>query len=164
MPARVITGMPIEPKATGDVLANRQMAAALNGENPKPVNIAAATATGVPKPAAPSTNAPNAKPIKMACRRGSEVRRPTEALMISNFPVSTLTRNRRDRPVDDPGDREEPERGTVESGAYCRRRAACDRPPSASTNVTASPVRPAIQAGLRRLPVTATRRRSAAPR
>ena len=61
-----------------------QMAAAWKGENPRPLNIAAATATGVPKPDAPSMNAPNAKAISSACSLRSWVRCPTEFLMISN--------------------------------------------------------------------------------
>src|SRR3954464_13752609 len=64
--ASVTSGVPMAPKATGEVLAIRQMAAAWNGENPNPLNIAAATATGVPNPEAPSTNAPNAKAIRSA--------------------------------------------------------------------------------------------------
>ena len=92
VPASVTTGMPIEPKATGAVFASKQMPAAKNGENPSPVSIAAATATGVPKPAAPSTNAPNANAISIACSRRSFVRPPIESLMISNLPVSSVMR------------------------------------------------------------------------
>ncbi len=54
--------------------------------------MAAATATGVPNPAAPSMNAPNAKAISSACKRRSAVRLPIESLMISNCPVSTVIR------------------------------------------------------------------------
>ena len=64
MPAKVITGMPMDPKATGAVLANRQMPAAKNGSKPSPASIPAATATGAPNPAAPSMNAPKAKAIQ----------------------------------------------------------------------------------------------------
>jgi hypothetical protein len=49
-------------------------------------------ATGAPKPAAPSMNAPNEKAMNIACSRRSSVRPPTESLMISNFPVSTASR------------------------------------------------------------------------
>src|SRR5690348_17024360 len=48
--ASVVTGIAMEPKATGAVFASRQIAAALKGLNPNPVNMAAATATGVPNP------------------------------------------------------------------------------------------------------------------
>jgi hypothetical protein len=41
------------------VFASRQMPAAKNGIEPSPASIAPATATGAPKPAAPSMNAPN---------------------------------------------------------------------------------------------------------
>ena len=54
--------------------------------------MAAATATGVPKPAAPSMNAPKAKAISSACRRGSSVRWPMESLSSSNLPLSSVTR------------------------------------------------------------------------
>jgi hypothetical protein len=92
--ARVVTGMPIEPKATGAVFASRHMPAAKNGEKPRPVIMAAATATGVPNPAAPSMNAPSAKAISMACSRRSVVMPPIESLIISNCPVSTVSRYR----------------------------------------------------------------------
>jgi len=86
-------GIPIDPNATGAVFASRQIADALNGENPSPINMLAAIATGVPNPAAPSRNAPNANAISNACSRGSGVSRPIEFLIISNCPVSTVTRN-----------------------------------------------------------------------
>src|SRR3954464_7525139 len=84
--------MAMEPNATGAVFANTQMPAAWKGEKPRPLKIAAATATGVPKPAAPSRNAPKAKAIKRACKFLSEVSWPMEVLMISNLPVSTVIR------------------------------------------------------------------------
>jgi hypothetical protein len=90
--ASVVTGIPIDPNATGAVFASRQMPAAKNGEKPRPVSIAAATATGVPKPAAPSTKAPNANAISIACKRRSVVRPPIESLMISKLPVSSVMR------------------------------------------------------------------------
>ena len=90
--ASVMTGMPIDPNATGDVFARRQMPAAKNGLNPRPASIAPATATGAPKPAAPSMKAPNENAMNSACSRRSFVRLPTESLMISNLPVSTASR------------------------------------------------------------------------
>src|SRR5579885_1102860 len=89
--ASVTIGMPSEPNATGAVLAIRAMAAAENGENPSPASIAAAIAIGVPKPAAPSMKAPKANAIKMACNLRSSVKWPTESLIISNLPLSTIT-------------------------------------------------------------------------
>jgi len=90
--ASVVIGIAIDPNATGAVFASRQIAAALNGSNPSPTSIAEATATGVPKPAAPSTNAPNAKAISSACKRESLVRWPMESFSNSNFPVSRVMR------------------------------------------------------------------------
>ena len=49
-------------------------------------------AIGVPKPDAPSRKAPNANAINRACMRRSSVRCPSEFLMISNFPVSSVIR------------------------------------------------------------------------
>src|SRR5579885_123201 len=89
--ASVTIGMPSEPNATGAVLAIRAMAAAENGENPSPASIAAAIAIGVPKPAAPAMKAPKANAIKMACNLRSSVKWPTESLIISNLPLSTIT-------------------------------------------------------------------------
>src|SRR6266852_7255287 len=56
--ARVCTGVPIAPQATGAVLAIRLSAAAWNGLKPRPIMNAPAIATGAPNPAAPSMNAP----------------------------------------------------------------------------------------------------------
>ena len=52
------------PKATVAVLANSAMAAEVSGEKPRPISMAAHTATGVPKPAAPSKKAPKQKGIR----------------------------------------------------------------------------------------------------
>src|ERR1700760_1080315 len=57
-------GAPMAPKATVAVLANSAIAAEVRGEKPKPINMADTTATGVPKPAAPSKKAPKQKAIK----------------------------------------------------------------------------------------------------
>jgi len=46
-------GIPIDPKATGEVFAIKQSDAPSNRAKPKPANMAAATATGAPNPAAP---------------------------------------------------------------------------------------------------------------
>ena len=68
-----MTGVPIAPNATGAVLAIRQRPEAASGEKPIPIRIAPVTATGVPKPAAPSKNAPKAKAISRSCNRRSSV-------------------------------------------------------------------------------------------
>src|SRR5712691_1163683 len=93
--ASVNTGVAIEPKATGAVLASKQIAAAKKGENSKPASIAAATATGVPKPAAPSMNAPNANAMSSACTRRSRDNPPTESFQLSNCPEASGRLNRR---------------------------------------------------------------------
>lgn len=64
--ASVMIGMPIDPNATGAVSASMQMVDAYSDVNPSPTIIAAATATGVPNPAHPSMNAPNANAISSA--------------------------------------------------------------------------------------------------
>jgi hypothetical protein len=56
--ASVWMGVPNAPNATGAVLAISASPAASNGRNPAPIISAAEMATGVPKPAAPSRNAP----------------------------------------------------------------------------------------------------------
>ena len=74
--ARPAMGVPSAPKATGAVLAMSERPAAASGEKPSPIRIAPVTATGVPKPAAPSKNAPKAErdqeqlqPAVGRCRR-----------------------------------------------------------------------------------------------
>ena len=71
--ASVMIGVPNAPKATGAVFAIKDNTDAASGENPSPIKIAAVTATGVPKPAAPSKKAPNANAIKSSCKRRSSV-------------------------------------------------------------------------------------------
>ena len=90
--ARVVIGVAMDPNATGAVLASKHTAAAKNGENPRPVSMVAATATGVPNPAQPSMNAPKAKAMSIICRRPSSVRWPMESFKILNFPLSSVTR------------------------------------------------------------------------
>src|SRR5947209_7279660 len=55
---RPAMGVPRAPYATGAVLAINDRPEAASGEKPRPIKIAAVTATGVPKPEAPSKNAP----------------------------------------------------------------------------------------------------------
>ena len=63
-PDRAMMGVPSAPKATGAVLAMSDNPEAASGPKPRPMRIAAVTATGVPKPAAPSKNAPKEKAIR----------------------------------------------------------------------------------------------------
>ena len=60
-PESATSGVPSAPKATGAVLAISEKPEACNGLKPMPIRRAAVTATGVPKPQAPSKNAPKAK-------------------------------------------------------------------------------------------------------
>ena len=83
-------GMPMPPQATGAVLAIKQSKAAWNGRNPSPTRKAAEIATGAPKPAAPSMNAPKQNATSTACSRRSAESRATDAFMISNWPVATV--------------------------------------------------------------------------
>src|SRR5512139_2281363 len=61
--ASVMIGVPSAPYATGAVLAIRDRPEAASGEKPRPISTAPVTATGVPKPAAPSKKAPKQKAI-----------------------------------------------------------------------------------------------------
>ena len=54
--------------------------------------LAQAMDTGAPKPAAPSRNAPNTNAINNTCNRASPVSCATESLMISNWPLATVSR------------------------------------------------------------------------
>jgi hypothetical protein len=54
--------------------------------------MAPVTATGVPKPEAPSKNAPNEKAISSSCRRRSVVTPPIVFCSVSNAPFSTVSR------------------------------------------------------------------------
>ena len=65
-PASAMMGVPSAPKATGAVLPISDNPAAGSGLKPRPISIAAEIATGVPNPAAPSTNAPKQKAINSA--------------------------------------------------------------------------------------------------
>src|SRR5215210_4698951 len=88
-------GIPIAPKATGAVLAIRQIPAAYSALNPKPTSIAAVIATGAPKPAVPSKKEPNEKAIRSACNLLSEVIEARKCLMISNWPLLIVILNKK---------------------------------------------------------------------
>ncbi|MNN67833.1 hypothetical protein D3C81_1834890 [compost metagenome] len=68
---------------------------AASGEKPSPIRIAPVTATGVPKPAAPSKNAPKQKAISNNCRRRSSVMRVKESCSTLNEPFSVVRRCRK---------------------------------------------------------------------
>ncbi len=87
---RVTTGIPIDPKATGAVLASRARTAAVTGSKPRLARIEAVIATGAPKPAIPSSSAPKLNAISRACSRRSSVSRVNERLMTSKSPLATV--------------------------------------------------------------------------
>ncbi len=66
-------GVPSAPNATGAVLAISDSPEAASGVKPRPMRIAPVTATGVPKPEAPSKNAPKLKATSSSCSRRSSV-------------------------------------------------------------------------------------------
>ena len=65
---------------------------AASGEKPRPMRMAPVTATGVPKPDAPSKNAPNEKAMSRSCRRRSLVTPPMVVCRVANAPFSTVSR------------------------------------------------------------------------
>ena len=88
--ASAMIGVPSAPNATGAVLPINDSPAAGSGLNPRPISIAAEIATGVPKPAAPSMNAPKLKAISSAWMRRSSASPAIECLTISKVPVTTV--------------------------------------------------------------------------
>ena len=68
-PWSAMVGIPTDPKATGAVLASRERPAAWMAGKPRPMRIVPQTATGVPKPAAPSKKAPRTKAMRRSWRR-----------------------------------------------------------------------------------------------
>jgi hypothetical protein len=74
------------------VLAISDSPDAASGEKPSPIRIAAVTATGVPKPEAPSKKAPNAKEISSTCKRRSGVTAPIACCKVPKAPVATVNR------------------------------------------------------------------------
>ena len=86
-----MTGVPSAPKATGAVLAMSDRPEAASGEKPSPISMAAVTATGVPKPAAPSKKAPRQKAMNSTCSRRSSLTAPIERCRTSNSPFSLVS-------------------------------------------------------------------------
>ena len=86
-----MTGSPTAPKATGTVLASRAMSAARIGEKPTATSMAAAMATGAPKPARASRRPPKQKAISRPSTRGSSLIRKKVLRRSSNRPEITVT-------------------------------------------------------------------------
>ncbi len=90
--ARVTTGVPMAPKATGAVLATSATTAALTGSKPSATSITALMATGAPKPASASRSAPKQKAMTRAWMRGSAESREKERRSTSKWWVRTVIR------------------------------------------------------------------------
>ena len=86
-----ITGRPTAPKATGTVLASNAINADRIGEKPIATSIAAAMATGAPKPARASRRPPKQKAISNPRTRGSSLMRKNVLRRSSNLPEMTVT-------------------------------------------------------------------------
>ena len=85
----MVTGMPSEPNATGAVFAINASTAAMIGSKPRPASIDAVIATGAPKPAMPSINAPKQNATSRTWMRRSVVSRASDRRMTSKSPLST---------------------------------------------------------------------------
>ena len=90
--ASTTIGVPSAPYATGAVLAMSERPAAASGVKPRPIRIAAVTATGVPNPAAPSKNAPNENATSRSCSLRSFVMPVMLFCSTSNRPASDVSR------------------------------------------------------------------------
>lgn len=64
---------------------------AASGEKPRPMRIAAVTATGVPKPAAPSKKAPKQNAIKSSWMRRSSVMPESESCSTAKLPFCSVS-------------------------------------------------------------------------
>ena len=88
--ASVMIGIAIAPNATGAVSAISATATALIGRKPRPTNITPQIATGVPKPARASSNAPKQKAIMTTCTRWSLDTELNARRKTAKSPVSTV--------------------------------------------------------------------------
>ena len=88
--ASVTIGIARAPNATGAVLATRATVAALIGLNPSDINITTEIATGVPKPASASSNAPKQNAMMIAWIRWSGLTFSNERRSTSKCPEATV--------------------------------------------------------------------------
>ena len=123
-----MTGVPSAPKATGAVLAISDRPEAASGEKPRPIRMPAVTATGVPKPAAPSKKAPKQKAISSSCMRRSSVMPESESCSTLKLPFCSVELLQEDDVEHDPADRQqageaaEHRRAAGHAAPACRRR------------------------------------------
>ena len=87
--AKVVVGIPMEPKVVGTALATKQAIIDLSGLKPTATIIAAGIATAVPKPAMPSMKLPKPHTRRTARIRLSSVTEDSMDLMVSIAPVLT---------------------------------------------------------------------------
>src|SRR5271154_1290703 len=86
----MLVGTPTGPNGVGGVLATRHTTAAVRGLNPRPISIAAATATGAPSPDTPSRKAEKQKAMSSACRRRSPESEEMELSIVPDSPPPTV--------------------------------------------------------------------------
>ena len=106
-PARAMIGVPSAPKATGAVLAMSDRPDAASGAKPSPMRMAAVTATGVPKPAAPSKKRAEAEGDEEELQAAVAGDAGQAVLQTLKEPVSTVRVVEEDDVEDDPADGEE---------------------------------------------------------
>ena len=146
--ASVMIGVPSAPKATGEVLANSASPAAYRGEKPRPINSAAEMATGVPKPAAPSTKRAEAKGDQECLH--PPVGRDGGDRLLDDVELAGADGEMKQEHggQHDPTDRQQAEAGAVWRPPPAPRRAGMPKPAIATSRAAA---RPTIAAPRRRL-------------
>ena len=120
-------GVPSAPNATGAVLAMSDSPDAASGVKPRPIRIAPVTATGVPKPDAPSKNAPKEKATSSSCSRRSSVTCGDALAQHVEQPALVGQLVQEDHVEDDPADRQQPVGGAVAGGGERHRRRHVER-------------------------------------
>ena len=83
-------GVASAPNATGAVLATSARTAAFSGRKPSAISMTLLMATGVPKPASASINAPKQNAMMIACTRMSSLTAAKDRRSTSKCPVSTV--------------------------------------------------------------------------
>jgi hypothetical protein len=87
---RIVTGLPIPPKATGAVLASSAMVAAFSGAKPAAMSITAQMAIGEPPPASASMSAPKENAMTIAWILRSSLIAVNARRSTAKCPVSTV--------------------------------------------------------------------------
>src|SRR5260221_12304967 len=100
------------------------------GAKPSWIRRAAVTATGVPKPAAPSKKAPRQNAIPITWMRGSGERRARLGRRAGKRPLQTVRADREMRIRANPPGREKAEAGPDAGGGHSARGGQAERPPA----------------------------------